>query len=417
VHIADVSHYVEKDNIMDKEAAHRSTSVYLVDRVLPMFPENLSNRVCSLRPNEEKLCFSAVFELDKAANLVQEWFGRTVIYSDKRFDYDQAQAILDSGEGDFAQELSLLNDLAKKMRTTRMQSGAIAFNSEEVKFKLDEKGKPIEVYLKVMKDSNHLIEDFMLLANKRVARLLNIQEPAIPMVNRVHDLPDMEKLTNFKNIASSFGYMLNLNTPKLIAQSLNNLLQQIQGKPEQHLLETLAVRSMAKAAYSTNNKGHYGLGFDNYAHFTSPIRRFPDVMVHRILANYLNKAEKPIYSTEELESNCEHCSMMERKAMVAERESIKYKQVEYLSEHLGEVFEGTISGVSTFGFWVELKDNKCEGMVRLQTMLDDHYIYDERLFCLLGIHSNKKYQLGQTVKVVIVKTDLLMRTIDLELVD
>ncbi len=417
IHIADVSHYVSVNSLMDKEASKRATSVYLVDRVLPMFPEKLSNLVCSLRPKEEKLCFSAVFEMNDKAEVVKEWFGRTVIYSDRRFTYEEAQQGIETGEGDFAEVLQHLNGLAKKMRAKRLAKGSIAFGSEEVKFKLDENKKPIEAYIKVVQDSNQLIEDFMLLANKRVSRFINSKVPPIPFVNRVHDEPDPEKLLNYKQLAGSFGYTVDLDSQKKIADSINDLLEKVIGKPEQYILESLAIRSMAKAAYSTENIGHYGLAFDNYTHFTSPIRRYPDVMVHRVLGHFLENGPKPKFSLKYLEEKCEHASMMERKAMKSERESTKYKQVEYISDYLGEDFDGIISGISKYGFWVELKDTKCEGMVRMSSLLDDHYIHDEKNYALAGMHTGKRYQMGQPVRVVVVKTDLLTRTIDFEVVE
>lgn len=414
VHIADVTHYVTEGTALDKEGYKRATSVYLVDRVIPMFPEKLSNLVCSLRPNEDKLCFSAVFEMTNEAEVVKQWFGKTVIHSIRRFHYAEAQDILDTGKGDFAAELQTLNNLAKILRNKRMTAGSIDFGSDEVKFVLDETGKPIEVMVKVMHDSNRLIEDFMLLANRSVATFINTRPEKVPFVNRTHNLPDIEKLVEFKRLAADFGYELKIDTPEQISQSLNQLLQQVQGQPEQHLLETLAIRSMAKAAYSTHNIGHYGLAFTHYTHFTSPIRRYPDVMVHRILNQYLTDKTTLNRNLDELEKKCEHTSIMERKAMEAERESVKYKQVEYLSERLGQEFEGVISGVANFGFWVELSDNKCEGLVRISSVIDDTYFFDEKQHAFVGYNKGKRYQLGAKVRVRIVSTDLLARTIDFE---
>ncbi len=418
VHIADVAHYVKPDSALDKEAYKRATSVYLVDRVLPMFPEKLSNLVCSLRPHEEKFCFSAVFEMTEEAKVVNAWFGRTVIYSDRRFDYNEAQQILDAKEGDMSEELHVLNELAKKLRTERMKAGSINFGSKEVKFILDEEGKPVDVYIKETKESNLLIEDFMLLANRSVAKFVNTKKfngKSVPFVNRVHATPDEEKLAEFKDFAKAFGYELEVDSTEQISTSLNKLLNEVQGKPEQHLFETLAVRTMAKAAYSTKNIGHYGLAFEHYGHFTSPIRRYPDVMVHRILANQLKETPQPTFNTQALEKKCEHTSAMERKAVTAERASTKYKQVEYMSSRIGQVFEGVISGVVKFGFFVELKENMCEGLVHINS-LADHYSFDETQHALVAHYSGRKYQLGGEVKVVVVQADLASRKIDLEVV-
>ena len=412
VHIADVTHYVQPGTALDQDAYLRATSVYMVDRVLPMFPEKLSNEICSLRPNEEKLCFSAVFELNPEAEVINEWFGKTIIYSDRRFNYAEAQQIIDTKQGDHAAELILANQLAKKLRAQRLAHGSIDFGSEEVKFILDEKGKPIEIVLKQLHDTNRLIEDFMLLANRRVAAYINRQK--VPSVNRIHDLPDIDKLTDFKRLAADFGYQMNIDTPSQISSSLNKLLTDVKGKPEQRILETLAIRSMAKAAYSTRSDiGHYGLAFKDYAHFTSPIRRYPDVMLHRILEQCLNG--HPQYGhIDELERRCEHTSLMERKAMMSERESTKYKQVEYMSERLGQVFDGVISGVVNFGFFVEMKDNKCEGLVPIDTLIDDNYDFDPAQHAIVGSRRGKRYQLGSPVRVRVVKTDLVTRTMDLE---
>lgn len=418
VHIADVTHYVPAKTPMDKEAFDRSTSVYLVDRVFPMFPEHLSNKVCSLRPHEEKLCFAAVFEIDKNATVLQEWFGRTVIYSDRRFTYDEAQAVLESGEGDMNKELLILNDLAKKLKAERNKLGSINFNSEEVEFKLDDNGKPIAVYLKVMKEANKLIEEFMLLANKKVAAFINSKKfhgRSVPSVNRIHAEPDMEKLMTFRRFAASLGHKVVIDNVDSIASELNKLMDTIQGTPAEAVLSTLAIRSMSKAAYSTDNIGHYGLAFKDYVHFTSPIRRYPDVMIHRILTECL--AENPKYNMDDaaLEARCQHASMQERKALEAERDSTKYKQVEYMEQYVGDIFEGVISGVTSFGFFVELTETKCEGLVKADTLIDDYYEFDEYKYALIGKNKGRKYQLGDPVRVAVVATDLDARNIDLEL--
>lgn len=420
VHIADVSHYAKPGSALDREATRRATSVYMVDRVLPMFPEKLSNHICSLRPNEEKLCFSAVFELDADAVVHSRWFGKTVIYSDRRFSYAEAQEILNTQQGELSAELLKLNELAKKLRARRLREGSIEFGSEEVRFQLDENGKPIGIYVKQVLDSNRLIEDFMLLANRSVAAFVNQQTfngQQVPTVNRIHDAPDIEKLTDYRTLARTFGYDLNLESPKHISQSLNKLLEEVKGKPEQRILETLAIRTMAKAAYSIRTEvGHYGLAFDDYTHFTSPIRRYPDVLTHRILEQCLNPDPHYDMNAEALERKCEHSSAMERKAMEAERQSNKYKQAEYMSDYIGEEFDGVISGVTHFGFFVELKENKCEGLVALDSLIDDHYIYDDKLHTLIGYQKRKRYQLGYPVRVRVMATSLTTRTIDFEVV-
>ncbi|MGB0839645.1 MAG: ribonuclease R, partial [Chitinophagales bacterium] len=349
VHIADVSHYVPIGSDLDQDAFDRATSVYLVDRVAPMFPERLSNVICSLRPNEDKCTYSVVFEMDEEGKVHNEWFGRTVTHSDRRFTYGEAQQVLETGEGDFAQEIQLMDKIAKILRKQRFAKGSINFGSDEVRFKLDETGKPIEVYTKVIQDSNRLIEDFMLLANRSVAKRVNmtkIKGRDIPFVNRIHDEPDEQKLVDFDKLASAFGYRLDFTSAGTVTSSLNELLTAIQGKPEENLLSNLALRSMAKAVYSTDNVGHYGLGFGHYAHFTSPIRHYPNVMVHRILTKLLNKEHINLDGKEALEQRCRHCSDMERKAITAERASTKYKQVEFLSDKIGEEFDGIISGVT-----------------------------------------------------------------------
>jgi ribonuclease R len=408
VHIADVTHYVQEDGIIDKEGYERATSVYLVDRVVPMLPERLSNFICSLRPNEEKLCFSAVFELDEKATILNEWFGRTIINSDRRFSYEEAQEVIETGEGDFASEMLKLDGLAKLLRAKRFKTGSIAFDKEEVKFELDETGKPLGVFFKVSKDSNKLIEEFMLLANRKVAEKIGVKksekEPPT-FVYRVHDKPNLDKLNTFSNFIKKFGYgRIKTQSNISIAKSLNDLLDEVKGKPEENVVETLAIRSMAKAIYTTENIGHYGLAFSHYTHFTSPIRRFPDMMVHRLLAHYLKKGASP--SAEKYEEMCKHSSDQEQKAANAERASIKYKQVEFMSDKVGQSFNGVISGVTEWGMYVELEGNKCEGLVPLRDMTDDHYVFDEDNYCLYGRHHDKHYQLGDTVKVRIIKANL-----------
>ncbi|MEZ5007552.1 MAG: ribonuclease R [Chitinophagales bacterium] len=414
VHIADVSFYATPGSELDKEALKRSTSVYLVDRVLPMFPEQLSNVICSLRPKEEKLCYAAVFELDDNAEVIKEWFGRTIIYSDKRFTYDDAQQLIEGNEGDLSEEVLAVNRLAEKLRKKRFDKGSINFDSPEVKFKLDENAKPIGVYVKERKEANLLIEDFMLLANKRVARFVGEEKNKngkTPLVYRVHDMPDLDKLNDFRLFASKFGYNINLENPKAITKSLNKFLADVHGKPEQGLLEQLAIRSMSKAIYTTENIGHFGLGFEFYAHFTSPIRRYPDVLVHRILDDVLNGKTPP--SKTILEAQAKHCSTMERAAMTAERESIKYKMAEYMSEHIGDTFPGVISGVKNWGIYVDIPQFNCEGMIKAEFLSDDTYAYNEREMLFKGLRTGKKFQLGDPITVTIHHVDMEKRTIDL----
>jgi ribonuclease R len=413
VHIADVTHYVKKKSIVEKEAYERATSVYLVDRVVPMIPEKLSNLVCSLRPNEEKLCYSIVFELDENADVLDQWIGRTVINSDKRFDYEEAQLIIEGGEGPFKEELLMLDGLAKKIRARRFKNGAISFDRVEVKFNIDEDGKPLGVYFKEMKDSNQLIEEFMLLANKRVAEFIGKVakgEKAKTFVYRIHDKPDPEKLAKFSNFIQRFGYSINTTGHKNITTSINDLLDEIQGKKEQNVIETLAVRSMAKAVYSTKNVGHYGLSFPFYTHFTSPIRRYPDMMVHRMLTSYMSgDVSKNKGKYEEM---CKHASEMERRAAEAERASIKYKQVEFMKDHIGDEFDGIISGVTEWGFYVELNESKCEGLVHIRELDDDYYFFDEDDYAIIGRRNKKTYQLGDPVKIRIVRADLEKKQLD-----
>ncbi|HAX97069.1 MAG TPA: ribonuclease R [Prolixibacteraceae bacterium] len=412
VHIADVSFYVRPGTILDEEAYSRATSVYLVDRVVPMLPEKLSNGVCSLRPNEDKLCFSAVFEMDENGDVLGEWFGRTLINSDRRFSYEEAQEIIESGQGELASEVLTLNGLAVKLRERRFKEGAIAFDRVEIKFEIDEKGKPISVYFKESKDAHKLIEEFMLLANKKVAETIGKvkgKQPAKTFVYRIHDRPDIEKLENFNNFIHKFGLGIQLVTPRAIAASMNNLLTNIKGKKEQNIVEMLAIRAMAKAAYSTRNIGHYGLAFEHYTHFTSPIRRYPDVMVHRLLERYLDGGRS--VDSVKYEEMCRHSSDMETRAANAERSSVKYKQVEFMQDHVGEVYKGVISGVTEFGLFVEL-ENKIEGMIPMREIGDDFYIFDENNYLIRGRHTNRIFQLGDEVMIKIWRTNLERKQLD-----
>lgn len=417
VHIADVAHYVLPKSNLDKEAYERATSVYLVDRVIPMLPERLSNGVCSLRPHEDKLCFAAVFELDEEANVIEQWFGRTVIHSNRRFSYEEAQDVIETKQGDYAEELHQLNELANHLRKRKFANGAISFESTEVKFKLDESGKPIGVYVKERKDAHKLIEDFMLLANKKVAEFVAKKgkgKKKYTFVYRTHDSPNLETLGSFATFASRFGYKINMKTDKEIAKSLNYLMEDVEGKKEQNILTQLAIRSMAKAIYTTKKTSHYGLAFDYYTHFTSPIRRYPDVMVHRLLALYLEGGKSA--NEEEYEQASSHSSAMEKRAADAERASIKYKQAEYLENNIGTIFTGIISGVTEWGMYVEIVENKCEGMIRLRDITDDFYVLDEKNYSIVGQRKNKKYQLGDEVQIKVKKVDLSKRQIDFSLV-
>ncbi|MEY4934863.1 MAG: hypothetical protein RIS64_1222 [Bacteroidota bacterium] len=414
VHIADVTHYLLPDTELDKEAYWRSTSVYLVDRCCPMLPENLSNGVCSLRPNEDKLTFSAVFTFDDAFKLKKEWFGKTVTHSIRRFSYEEAQEVLETGKGDMANELNVLNQIGLKLRKARFRKGAINFETEEVRFRLDENGVPLEVYIKERKDSNMLIEDFMLLANKEVATYIAKKEAIeIPFVYRIHDTPDPSKLADFASFARELGINLILDTPKNIAKSLNDLMKQSEKNDAVKLLTPLAIRCMAKAEYSTNNIGHYGLAFEKYGHFTSPIRRYSDVLAHRILADNLDKKKTIRVNKELLEARCNRISKQERKAAEAERESVKYKQVEFIKNHIGEEFEGIISGMMDRGLFIELKGLKCEGMVPFNEMEEPFQVEPSRLKAK-GVISGKILRPGDTVRVRVLRADLDKRQIELQ---
>jgi ribonuclease R len=425
VHIADVSYYLAEGTILDEEAYNRATSVYLVDRVVPMLPEVLSNFACSLRPHEEKYTFSAVFEMTPNAQVVNQWFGRTVIYSDMRFAYEEAQHIIETKGATIPEEISLtgeiytvpdeivhatikLDELAKILRKQRMKEGAISFDKVEVKFKLDENDEPVGVYFKISKDANHLIEEFMLLANKKVAEFIGKQNKTF--VYRIHDEPDETKLFNLQGVISKFGYSLNLKSKKDISASLNKLLTDVNGKKEQNMVDTLAIRTMSKAKYSTDNIGHYGLAFDYYSHFTSPIRRYPDVMVHRLLQHYLDGGKSA--NAELYEEKCAHSSNMENLATQAERDSVKYMQVKYMKDHQDEEFLGVISGVTEWGIYVEIISNKCEGMCRIREIKDDYYTFDEKQYALVGQVSKNLLQLGDEVYVKVKNADLVKKQLD-----
>ncbi|MEM7485303.1 MAG: ribonuclease R [Bacteroidota bacterium] len=429
IHIADVSHYLQPNTVLEDEAYERATSVYLVDRVVPMLPEVLSNNACSLRPNEEKYTFSAIFEMDSKANLIGQWFGRTVIDSNERFAYEEAQHIIETGKGTIPDDVSIresgykvsdevveatltFDKLAKIMRKQRMDNGAISFDKIEVRFNLSENNEPEGVYFKEAKDANKLIEEFMLLANKKVAEFIGKQKKTF--VYRIHDEPDEEKLMALNGVISRFGHSINLKDKKSLNNSLNQLLKDVKGKKEQNLVDTLTIRSMSKATYTTENIGHYGLGFEYYTHFTSPIRRYPDVMVHRLLQHYLDGG-KPLKEMV-YEEKCKHSSSMEILAASAERDSIKYMQIKFMQDHKDSEFLGVISGVTEWGIYVEIVENKCEGMVRIRDIKDDYYIFDERQYAIVGERTNRMYQLGDEVYVMVKNTDLVKRHLDFSLI-
>ena len=415
VHIADVSHYLEPDTDLDKEAYQRATSVYLPDRVNPMLPEHISNFLCSLRPKEDKLTFSAIFHINAKAEVKEYWLGKTVIHSDHRFTYEEVQAIIEEKSGLYAEEVLTLNDISQKLRKKRFNHGAINFSSQEVRFKLNEKGDPIGIMIKESKEAHQLIEELMLLANRTVAEhvsKIKINHKPLPFPYRIHDNPDEEKLLPFVAFAKKFGHTFDTSSPENIAKSFNQLLKDVHGRPEQHVLEQLGIRTMAKAKYTAENIGHYGLGFEHYCHFTSPIRRYPDVQVHRILFDVLNENIKP---DKKLEEKCKHTSERERAAMNAERSGNKYMQVLYMRNYLGEEFEGVISGVASFGFWVETVEHKCEGLVSLNSLLEyDEFRHDEADYCLIGRRSGKKFRMGDKVWIKVVAANLTKRQLDYE---
>lgn len=412
IHIADVSHYVQPGTVLDMEAASRATSVYLVDRVVPMLPEKLSNDLCSLHADTDKLSFSAIFELDDAARIKGEWFGRTVMRSRRRFAYAEAQAIIDGAEGDYKDEVLLLHRLAQVLRKERIAKGALEIGGNEVKFKLDEKGAPLGVYEKVMGPANWLIEEFMLLANKRVAAWVGKQKKngVPPFVYRVHDLPDPEKIDQLRSLAKSFGFTLKQADGQDLPHAINQLLKDVKGKEEENIIKQVAIRSMAKAIYSTENIGHYGLAFEHYTHFTSPIRRYPDLLVHRAMAHYL-AGGKPL-DRDELELSCKHSSRMEKQASDAERASIKYKQAEYLLARIGQTFEGIISGLTSWGIYVELRENKCEGLIGLRALSGDVFRFDKEHYCVVGQRTGRKFRLGDELEVTIRAVDMDRRAVD-----
>ena len=419
VHIADVTHYVKPDTILDKEAVKRATSVYLVDRVVPMLPEHLSNGICSLRPDEDKLTFSCIFEMNEAAEVLNSHIAKTVTRSNRRFTYEEAQTIIETGEGDYAEEILTLDRMAKALRQNRYENGSVEFNRVEVRFDIDETGHPVGVYFKESKDANKLIEEFMLLANKTVATAIgrpeNKRKPKA-FVYRVHDMPDPGKLADLSKIARTFGHKVKESgSSRQVNRSINQMLADIKGRGEENFLSTLAIRSMAKAIYTTTNVGHYGLGFDFYTHFTSPIRRYPDMMVHRLLERYLSGGRS--VNLQKLEELCKHSSDMEQLAANAERASIKYKQVEYMADHMGEVYEGVISGVTEWGLFVELTDNKCEGLVPVRDLADDYYDFEESNYCLVGRRSGVRYRLGDPIRVKVARAALDKKQLDFVLVD
>lgn len=419
VHIADVTHYVHPDTIIDREAQKRATSVYLVDRVVPMLPEHLCNGICSLRPDEEKLAFSVIFHMDDNAKVISSKIARTVIKSNRRFSYEEAQEVIETGLGDCVEAIQKLNELAKILRRERYENGSVEFDRAEVKFHIDDKGKPLGVFFKVSKDANKLIEEFMLLANRTVATFVGKpqgKKKPKAFVYRVHDVPDPTRLADLSAIARAFGYKVKSSgTPREINRSINRMLAEVKGKGEENYLATLAIRSMAKAIYTTDNIGHYGLGFDYYTHFTSPIRRYPDMMVHRLLERYLAGGRS--VNVQKLEDQCKHSSEMEQLAATAERSSIKYKQVEYMQEHIGQQYSGIISGVTEWGLYVELNDNLCEGLVPMRDLADDYYDFDEKNHCLVGRRHNHRYRLGDNVDIKVARADLEKKQLDFVLID
>lgn len=416
VHIADVSHYVQAGTALDEEAANRATSVYLPDRVLPMLPEHISNVLCSLRPNEDKFTFSAIFTINKSGKVKDYRLGKTVIHSNRRFTYEEVQEILEGKPGDYEAELNILDTIAKALRKARFDKGAINFSSSEVRFRLDEQARPVGIIVKESKDAHKLIEELMLLANRIVAAHVSkvmVQDKPLPFPYRVHDLPNEEKLASFASFAAKFGYKLNLNSPETIAASFNEMLQAAHNKPEQHVLETLGIRTMSKAIYTTDNIGHYGLGFEYYCHFTSPIRRYPDVLVHRILHDVLSQKFKPLKG---LEAMCKHASEQERHAMEAERTATKYKQVEYMTQYVGAEFDAVVSGVAAFGFWAETIEQKCEGMIHVSELLDiDTFEFSEPEYALVGRHTGIRFTIGDKLRVRVERADLDKRQIDFAL--
>ncbi len=416
IHIADVSHYIKPKTALDKEAIKRSTSLYLVDRTIPMLPEILSNNLCSLNPNEDKLTMSAVFVLDQNAKVIKEWFGKTIIHSDKRFTYEEAQEILDKKSGIFYKELNTLNILAKKLTEERHEAGAISMDQEEVKFVLDENGVPLRVFKKVRQDTNKLIEEFMLLANKYVAKFVATMEKESVFVYRVHDNPDYDRMRNLTLFLKSLGYNLKTKDNIVEGKELNNLIKRLEGKPGKDTIQTAIIRSMAKAVYTTKNIGHFGLAFEHYTHFTSPIRRYPDIMVHRLLDEYLRGQKIKEDEWHLYEAECLYASGREKEAAEAERASIKYKQVEYMSKRIGQVFDGTISGVTDWGIYVEEKETKCEGMVKLRDIGGDFYTFEEKKYRVIGERTKKVFTLGDPVRFKVVAADMVRKTIDYKFV-
>lgn len=419
VHIADVTYYVKPNTVIEKEAEKRATSVYLVDRVVPMLPERLCNFICSLRPDEDKLAFSCIFEMNDKAEVLRSRIARTVIRSNRRYAYEDAQAIIETGEGDYKEEILKLNDLAQQLRANRFAGGSIDFDRHEVKFEIDETGRPLGVYFKVSKEANKLIEEFMLLANRTVAETIGKIKGKKPkaFVYRVHEQPDPDKLNTLSEFITRFGYKLKTTGKNTeLSKGINTLLRQVKNKPEENLIETITLRSMAKAVYTTENVGHYGLAFDYYTHFTSPIRRYPDMMVHRLLEKYLFQNGKSV-NLEKLEEECKHSSEMEQLAANAERASIKYKQVEYMSERLGQEYDGVISGVTEWGLYVEINENKCEGLVPIRDLEDDYYEFDEKNFCLIGHRKKRIYRLGDPIRIQIARANLEKKQLDFALVE